>query len=228
MAQTPRVLVLGGHGKISLLLQPLLLAKKWNVTSVIRNPDQESEILALGKDKPGKIDVLVDSLDDVKDVSHAQKVLDKVRPDYVVWSAGEYRRDAPKIELIGIGAGGKGGPSRTKAVDEVACKAYISASLALPNVTKFLLVSYIASRRGYPPWWSDEDKKAADHVNQNVLPHYFAAKVEADEHLEALAKKRTDDGDKFQALNLRPGALTDEPAGNVTLGKTSSRGKSVV
>lgn len=88
---TPRVLVLGGHGKVSLFLQPLLLAKHWDVTSVVRNKDQGEEILALGKDKPGKIEVLVDSLDDVKEASQAQKVINKVKPDYVVWSAGEWK-----------------------------------------------------------------------------------------------------------------------------------------
>lgn len=85
----PRVLVLGGHGKVALFLQPLLLAKQWHVTSVVRNPDHEAEILALGKDKPGKIEVLLDSLDDVQEPSQAQRVLDKVRPDIVVWSAGK-------------------------------------------------------------------------------------------------------------------------------------------
>jgi dTDP-4-dehydrorhamnose reductase len=85
----PRVLILGGHGKVSLFLQPLLLAKHWNVTSVVRNPEHEAEILALGKDKPGQIEVLVDSLDDVKEAGQAQRVLDKVKPDYVVWSAGK-------------------------------------------------------------------------------------------------------------------------------------------
>ncbi|OAG45128.1 hypothetical protein AYO21_00476 [Fonsecaea monophora] len=208
---TPRVLILGGHGKVSLFLQPLLLAKKWSVTSVVRNPAHEVEILALGKDKPGKIEVLVDSLDDVKEVSDAQRVLEKVKPDIVVWSAG---------------AGGKGGPERTKAVDMIAAKCYISASLAMPGVKKFLMVSYHASRKGYPPWWTEEDRKAADNINQNVLPHYFQAKVEADEHLEALAKKRRDGGDQeFQAINLRPGTLTDRPGtGKVTLGKTSITG----
>jgi hypothetical protein len=58
------------------------------------------------------------------------------------------------------------------------------------------------------------------------LPHYYKAKVEADEHLEALTKKRLDSGDTdFQAINLRPGTLTDAPGtGKVKLGKTSSRG----
>ncbi len=85
----PRVLVLGGHGKIALFLQPLLLAKNWHVTSVVRNIDQSDEILALGKDQPGKIEVLVDSLDDVKDEAAARKVLIRVKPDIVVWSAGK-------------------------------------------------------------------------------------------------------------------------------------------
>lgn len=132
MAAT-RVLLLGGHGKISMHLTPMLLAKSWDVTSVVRNKDHESEILSLGSDQPGKVDVLVDSLDDVSDESHAKRVLDKVNPSIVVWSAG---------------AGGKGGASRTKAVDEVAAKAYISAALREPSVKKFLMVSYIASRKG--------------------------------------------------------------------------------
>jgi hypothetical protein len=57
------------------------------------------------------------------------------------------------------------------------------------------MVSYIASRKNRPPWWSDEDWQAAQRVNTEVLPHYFKAKVEADEHLAALAKKRRDSGD---------------------------------
>lgn len=90
MAASTRVLVLGGHGKIALYLQPKLLAKNWHVTSVIRNPEHEKEILALGKNQPGQIDVLIDSLDDVQEASQAQSVLDKVKPNIVVWSAGTY------------------------------------------------------------------------------------------------------------------------------------------
>lgn len=88
MAAT-KVLLLGGHGKIALHLTPLLLSKSWNVTSLVRNHDHESEILALGKDKPGKIDVLVDSLDDVDTVARAESVLDKVNPNIVVFAAGK-------------------------------------------------------------------------------------------------------------------------------------------
>jgi len=84
----PRVLLLGGHGKVALHLTPLLLAKSWNVVAVIRDPKQQDEILALGKGLKGQVDVLVESLEDVKSDADAQKVLDKVKPDYVVWSAG--------------------------------------------------------------------------------------------------------------------------------------------
>jgi nucleoside-diphosphate-sugar epimerase len=85
----PRVLLLGGHGKVALHLTPLLLAKSWDVTSVIRDPKQQDDILELGKGQKGRIDVLVESLEDVKSDADAKRVLDKVKPDYVVWSAGE-------------------------------------------------------------------------------------------------------------------------------------------
>ena len=91
---------------------------------------------------------------------------------------------------------------------------------------KFLIVSYISSRHGRPSWWSDEDQKNSTKFNTEILPDYFKAKVAADEHLLALAHKRSSQGDSiFQAINLRPGALTDDPAtGRVTLGKTGVQG----
>ena len=84
-----QVLLLGGHGKVALHLTPLLLKRAWNVTSVVRNPDHESDILALGKGLKGKLNVLISSLEDVKSAGDAQKIIDTVSPDYVVWSAGK-------------------------------------------------------------------------------------------------------------------------------------------
>lgn len=86
MAQK-QVLLLGGHGKIALHLTPLLL-RSHNLTSVIRNPDHKADILEAGKNGQGKLDVLVESLADIKSQSDAQKVLDRIKPDWVVWSAG--------------------------------------------------------------------------------------------------------------------------------------------
>lgn len=128
--------------------------------------------------------------------------------------------------ILVAGAGGKGGPSRTYAIDRDAAKHYIKAAVETPNITKFLMVSYIASRRNRAPWWTDEDWESAQHINKEVLPDYYKAKVEADEYLAALAKKRNEKDSTFQAINLRPGTLSDSPAtGKVLMGKTPSRGK---
>lgn len=88
---SPHVLLLGGHGKVSLHLTPLLVARNWRLTSVIRNADHKADILAAAGSKgEGKVDVLVESLEDVKSEGDARKILERVRPDYVVWSAGMF------------------------------------------------------------------------------------------------------------------------------------------
>ncbi|OJJ01233.1 hypothetical protein ASPVEDRAFT_886271 [Aspergillus versicolor CBS 583.65] len=207
-----QVLLLGGHGKIALHLTPL------PPRPVIRNPAHEPEILALANSEKakGKLNVLVSSLDEVQTQADAAKILNETNPDYVVWSAG---------------AGGKGGPTRTIAVDETAAKAFISASFAHPRVSKFLLVSWIGSRRNKPSWFSDADWASSQNTFNNVLPTYAKAKLEADEFLTAHAAARVKQaaGGKANVLDaicLRPGTLSDEPAtGNVNFGKIGSQGK---
>lgn len=88
---------MGGHGKIAQYLTSLLLQRSWTVTSIIRNPDQVPAIKRLGENRGGKLNVLVRSLEEVKAQAQAKSIIDEVKPDYVVWSAG---------------AGGKGGPER--------------------------------------------------------------------------------------------------------------------
>ncbi|MCJ1475420.1 hypothetical protein MMC13_004082 [Lambiella insularis] len=202
----PRVLLIGGHGKISLLMTPLLLSRSWTVISLFRDPSQTDEIRALGHGQSGKLDVLVRSLEDVKSSQQAKTIIEEAKPDYVVWSAG---------------AGGVGGPSRTYAIDRDAAKCFIAAAVAVPSVKKFLMISYIGSRRKRAPWWTDEDWASCQKVNTEVLPDYFKAKVDADECLTALGKRRED----FNAIVLRPGTLTDgKKTGRVKLGKTGASG----
>lgn len=93
------VLLLGGHGKVAQLLTPLLLRRSWDVTSVIRSEDQALALQKLaastaraddhisGED-PGKLRVLVRSLEEVKSEGDARRVIEEVGADYVVWSAG--------------------------------------------------------------------------------------------------------------------------------------------
>lgn len=69
-------------------------------------------------------------------------------------------------------------------------------------------------------------------MNNEILPHYYKAKVAADEVLTVLAKERFDseaqkgvpENERFAGISLRPGTLTAEPAGGITIGKISSRG----
>jgi nucleoside-diphosphate-sugar epimerase len=83
------VLVLGGNGKIARLLTPLLLKRSWAVTSIIRDPAQVPDVEKLGSGgTSGKLNVLVRSIEEVKSQDQAKKVIDEVKPDYVVWSAG--------------------------------------------------------------------------------------------------------------------------------------------
>jgi len=208
---SPRVLLLGGHGKVSLLMTPLLTARSWTVISVIRNPSQSAAILEAGGKGPGKVEVLVSSLDDVKSETDAQKVLDEAKPDYVIWSAG---------------AGGKGGADRTNAIDRDAAIHFIKSSISTPSIIKFLMVSALSSRRTRAPWWDSESWALVEKMNTQILPVYCVAKLAADECLTVLGEKRIRDGDKgFQYIDLRPGGLSDEEAtGKVQLGKTSAKG----
>ncbi|KAJ5171422.1 uncharacterized protein N7500_004205 [Penicillium coprophilum] len=204
-----RVLLLGGHGKVALHLTPLLLNRGWNVTSVVRNPAHETEILALGQGHKGTVKVLVSSLEDVKSPSDAQVIIDTATPDYVVWSAG---------------AGGVGGPARTIAIDQEAAKHFMTASFATPGISKFLMVSYLGSRRNQPSWMPDDQWAGLVKTNLEVLPTYAKAKIEADEYMTALAEQRKRASGSlppFQAINLRPGILTNQPATRkVALGTT--------
>lgn len=152
--------------------------------------------------------MLVSSIDDVRTQADAQTILNSTTPDYVVWSAG---------------AGGKGGAERTFAVDRDACIAFARAAAATQSVSKFLVVSYIGSRRAKAPWWTDADWTATQEVNNGALKNYHLAKVAADEALTALGKKR---GKGFAAISLRPGTLSDEvEEGKIVIGKIGARGK---
>ncbi|KAI9645973.1 hypothetical protein NHQ30_005410 [Ciborinia camelliae] len=212
MTPTPRILLLGGHGKVSLLMTPKILSRSWTLISMVRNPDHTQDILdaaakASSKDGKGNIEVLVESIEDVKSEGDAKRILESVRADWVIWCAG---------------AGGKGGKERTYAIDQNACIHFIRASISTPSITKFLLVSALSSRRSRAPWWSDEEWKFIRKVNAEYLPDYYKAKLAADQALVVLGQERKD----WTWIDLRPGNLSDEEeTGKVSLGKTGVQGK---
>ena len=74
-----RITIFGGHGKIALLLAPLLVEAGHEVTSVVRNPDHVADVEATGAA------ALVSSVEDA-DLDSLTSQLEDV--DAVVWSAG--------------------------------------------------------------------------------------------------------------------------------------------
>jgi hypothetical protein len=78
----------------------------------------------------------------------------------------------------------------------------------------------------------DEEWAGIVHTTTEVLPTYAKAKLEADEYMTALAARRKRDttaaGRPFQAINLRPGILTDKPATRMVELGTTSKGRGSV
>ena len=114
-----RILVFGGHGRIALLLAPLLVARGHEVTGVIRNPDHVSEV-----EDGGAIALVADI--ETMDVDALAEIIRG--HDAVVWSAG---------------AGG-GSPERTYAVDRDAAVRTMDAA-ERAGVRRYVMVSWIGS-----------------------------------------------------------------------------------
>ncbi|MTD13591.1 NAD(P)H-binding protein [Nakamurella sp. YIM 132087] len=113
------VLVIGGHGKVALLLAQQLTARGDTVSSVIRNPDHADDVAAAGATP------LVLDIESANPEQLAAVIADH---DATVFSAG---------------AGG-GNPERTYAVDRDAAIRCMDAA-DRPGVPRFVLVSYFGA-----------------------------------------------------------------------------------
>lgn len=114
-----RIIVFGGHGRIALLLAPLLVERGDEVTGVIRNPDHAGDVEA------GGASALVTDIETM-DVEALAEIIRG--HDAVVWSAG---------------AGG-GDPQRTYAVDRDAAERSMDAA-ERAGVRRYVMVSWIGS-----------------------------------------------------------------------------------
>ncbi|AZU00451.1 SDR family oxidoreductase [Brevibacterium linens] len=119
MSDSARVVILGGHGKIALLAAPKLKAAGFAVDSVIRNPDQSSDVKTAGAN-PVVLDIETADTQALADLFAGAQA--------VVFSAG---------------AGG-GSPERTRAVDLEAAKRSIDAA-EQAGVKRFVMISYASA-----------------------------------------------------------------------------------
>lgn len=114
-----RILIFGGHGKVALLLEPLLAARGDAITAVIRDAGQSEEVRAAGAEPV---------VFDVEAASQQAMAALIAGHDAIVWSAG---------------AGG-GSAERTRAVDfDAAARSMAAAADA--GVTRYVMVSYFGS-----------------------------------------------------------------------------------
>lgn len=114
-----RIVIVGGHGKVALLLSPILVEPGNEVTSIFRNPDHSEEVAVTGA---------VPVVADIEQLDTAALADLLAGHDAVVFSAG---------------AGG-GNPARTYAVDRDAAIRTIDAAVQA-GVRRFVMVSYFGA-----------------------------------------------------------------------------------
>jgi putative NAD(P)-binding protein len=93
-----------------------------------------------------------------------------------------------------------------------------------PSIKRFILVSYLGSRRKPAPWWNEASTASFSSGNR-ALKTYHEAKLPPDELLYRLSRTESvasDHNRGFAGIVLRPGTLTMEPTGGITLGKTQA------
>lgn len=167
-----KIFIIGGAGKVGRSLAKQLITSGFEPHSLYRHTEQESELSKIGA-KPVKGSLLELSVSELAQLlrgSHA-----------VVFTAG---------------AGGKGGPEMTNAIDGEGLELAVSAAKEA-HVKRFILVS------AFPE--SFRWKKMPDSFE-----NYMAVKKLADVHLA-----ETD----LDWVILRPGTLLDSPGtGNVRAG----------
>lgn len=116
MTDAPRIVILGGHGKVAQLLAPKLVEGGFAVDSLIRDPDQKADI-----EKTGASPVVLD-------IEHADEA-----------ALADAFRGAEAV-VFSAGAGG-GDADRTDAVDRQAAIRSMNAAKAA-GVARYVMVSY--------------------------------------------------------------------------------------
>ncbi|GAA5876415.1 hypothetical protein JCM16303_003523 [Sporobolomyces ruberrimus] len=189
----PRIVVVGGHGKVALHFTKLA-SSTFSITSLVRSESHFSELESLGS-TPKLVSLEESSVEDLASIfKGAQGV------------------------LFAAGAGGKGGKERTKKVDEEgAIKVFDAIEKVKEEKPKLILVGAYDTRdleKPPPSHYNDSDLESSKKAHE-AIGAYYDAKLAAIRNLQT----RT----SFPWIELRPGHLKDDKGtGRVSLGKTHS------
>ncbi|CAO1622443.1 unnamed protein product [Parajaminaea phylloscopi] len=192
-----RLFVIGGHGKVAQHFTRHAVARGHTVYSQLRQPEHANDVPGHDTDNVRPVvvsleDASVDSLSDL------------------------FKKHNPQVILFIAGAGGKGGPERTFAVDrDGAIKVFDAIERSqLSDLRRFLLCSAVDSRdigKTKPDWYSDEDFQTSKRMRE-TLGTYMEAKHAADVDL---SRRKS-----FPWFVLRPSRLLDDAGtGKVSLGE---------
>lgn len=182
-----RVALIGAHGHVAQLLIPILNADGHQVTGFVRNPEQFDRLRALGA-APCLGDIEKSTQDDWTELLSGH--------DAIIFSAG---------------AGGKGGPTRTQAVDRAGAMKIIDAA-SQANIRRFIMVS---AHQAYPDFDASPNDNQQRKAFERIRP-YFEAKAAADEYLKS---------SNLDWTIIAPGLLTnDEPTGRIVAAATLPNG----
>ena len=187
-------LVFGGSGKVARHITRMLATQGQNVYSVIRKPEQKSDIEALGG-KPVVQSIEESTVDDMV------KAMTETKATTVIWSAG---------------AGG-GSRDRTKAVDQEGAIRSMDAT-AKAGIKRYIMVSAVDVRdrenKPEPEWYNDSDRERSNRVWSAIGP-YMEAKLAADTSLVTENSRRG-----LDYTIVRPSGLTEDPGkGTIEAGK---------
>jgi len=202
----PTTLIFGGSGKVARHLTRILVTETspaHEVYSIIRNPNQLSELIALGA-KP-----IVQSIEEAS-VSDLVLTLKNTKPDAVVWAAG---------------AGDDDDITRLAAVDRDGAIKVMDAC-AKAGVKRLITVSAMDVRdhsKTAPDRYDEGTRERAAKVFQTIQP-FMDAKFASDKELVIGNKTRKLDYTIVRAAGLgnQPGVGTVS-AGKVQLAKVVKR-----
>ncbi|BGP38823.1 hypothetical protein JCM10449v2_002761 [Rhodotorula kratochvilovae] len=195
MSALPRLVIVGGSGRVALLFSNLA-SPHFRISSLVRSEAHFDAIRTAGAEP---------KLLSLEDASVDELAADFHGAEYVLFSAG---------------AGGKGGKDRTVKVDQEGAIKVFDALERLPEPKPYLvLVGALDTRdtsQPPPAHYTDKDIEESKKAHA-AIGAYYDAKLAADQNLSKRAA--------FPWTILRPGHLLDTPAtGRVTLGKTGMGG----
>jgi nucleoside-diphosphate-sugar epimerase len=186
------ILLVGGNGSLARTITKRLSSKGVTVHSVIRNPNQVSDLKALGASP------IVQSVED-SSVADFVTIIKHVKPSVVIWSAGAGGGGAGEARLKRVDTDG-----HIKVMDAVA-----QAAEEAGTTKRYITVSSLEVRddvnKPMPDWYDADDKRFSRSLAP-MFRSYFRARLASDKSLVDGNSQR-----KLDYTIVRPGWMSLEP-----------------